>query len=185
MFKAGVIMLNIKNVVLLILGGTLFSGCSSEKAPERDHMIIATLDQRQEYEDMHPAFAKAFDFLEQANLADLAPGRYQVDGDRLYCIVSRDSGRTRAEARLEAHRKYIDIQYVIAGREEMGWRPTAECSDIHTPYDEEKDILFYSDAVKSWQTVAPGSFAIFTPDDAHAPMVGEGEIHKVVCKIIQ
>ncbi|MBN1464434.1 YhcH/YjgK/YiaL family protein [candidate division KSB1 bacterium] len=148
-------------------------------------MIIATLDQRGEFEDMHPAFAQVFDFLGQENLADLAPGRYPVDGDRLYCIVSRDSGKTRAEAKLEAHRKYIDIQYVIAGDEEMGWRPTAECSDIDTPYDDEKDIMFYSDPITTWRKVAPGSFAIFTPDDAHAPMVGRGEIHKVVCKILR
>ncbi|MBN1561105.1 YhcH/YjgK/YiaL family protein [candidate division KSB1 bacterium] len=148
-------------------------------------MIIATLDQANEYVDMHPSFAKAFDFLRQENLANLPPGRYDLDGDRLYCTVSMDSGKTRQEARLEAHRKYIDIQYVIAGDEEMGWRPSAQCSDIHTPYDDAKDILFYNDEIKTWSTVPPGSFVIFTPQDAHAPMVGKGEIHKVVCKILQ
>jgi biofilm protein TabA len=180
-------MSHVRNGMLLIVGATLFSGCTQteQHAKERDHMIIARLDQRQEYEDMHPAFAKAFDFLQQENLADLPVGRYEVDGDRLFCTVSRDSGKTRAEAKLEAHRKYIDIQYIIAGDEEMGWKPSAECTDVHTPYDDAKDIMFYNDAIENWISVPPGSFVIFTPQDAHAPMVGEGEIHKVVCKILQ
>ena len=174
-------------VVLLLCGIGMLSTCSKteQESTEGSQMIVATLDQAQTYETEHPAFVKAFNFLRQDSLAELAPGRYEINGDSVFCIISNDSGKTRQEARLEAHRKYIDIQYVISGHEEMGWRPITECSDINTPYDAEKDIMFFNDAAKTWTTVPPGSFAIFTPDDAHAPMVGDGVIHKVVCKVLK
>ncbi|MBN1481776.1 DUF386 domain-containing protein [candidate division KSB1 bacterium] len=148
-------------------------------------MILAPLEQAGEYIDLHPGFVRAFEFLQQENIDTLSPGRYDLAGDTLFAIVSRDSGKTRQQARLEAHRKYIDIQYVIAGVEEMGWRPTAECTQIATPYDIEKDIMFFNDVPKTWTIVPPGSFVIFFPKDAHAPMVGTGEIHKIVCKVLE
>ena len=170
------------SVIFIII---LFVSCTETKkeSTEREQMILATLDNAEQYVDLHPAFAKAFEFLRQENLAELEAGRYELDGDNLFCSIAKDSGKTRLDAKLEAHRQYIDIQYVIAGEEEMGWRPTAECTDIETPYSEEKDILFFNDPAKTWTTVPPGSFVIFFPEDAHAPMVGSGIIHKVVCKI--
>ena len=146
-------------------------------------MIVDRLEHADRYCDMHPAFAQAFAFLKRSDLAELPAERHEIDGDRLFCIISQGPGRPRSEAKLEAHREYIDIQYVIAGDEEMGWKPTADCRISHTPYDAEKDIEFFQDEPDSWNDVPPGSFVIFFPQDAHAPLVGEGEIHKVVLKI--
>lgn len=146
-------------------------------------MILAPLEQAGTYLDLHPQFVTAFEFLRRDNLGTLKPGRYELDGDKLFVIVSKDSGKTRQDAKLEAHQNYIDIQYVIAGVEEMGWRPTAECTEIATLYDSAKDIMFFDDAPKTWTIVPPGSFVIFYPEDAHAPMVGPAEIHKAVCKV--
>ncbi|MEA3225545.1 MAG: YhcH/YjgK/YiaL family protein [Planctomycetota bacterium] len=150
---------------------------------KRDHIITDSLQHAEDYYDMHPAFEKAFAFLRQNALAELPVGRHEIDGDRLFCIIGKDPGRTRAEAKLEAHRKYIDIQYVIAGMDEMGSRPTADCTLVDTVYDAEKDIGFFKDEPESWTKVRPGSFIIFFPEDAHAPLVGSGEIHKAVLKI--
>ena len=150
---------------------------------ERDQIIINKLQHAERYYNMHPAFEKAFAFLRQDGLAELPSGRQQIDGDRLFCIISKGPGRSRSEAKLEAHRKYIDIQYVIAGADEMGFKPTADCKSIDTEYDADKDIEFFKDKPDSWKPVPAGSFVIFFPQDAHAPLVSSGEIHKVVLKI--
>ncbi len=146
-------------------------------------MIVDRLEHSNRYCDMHPAFAQAFAFLKRSDLAELSADRHDIDGDRLFCSISKGPGRPRTEANLEAHRKYIDIQYVIAGPEEFGWKPTADCHVVHTPYDAEKDIGFFKDQPDSWNKVPAGSFVIFFPQDAHAPLVSDGEIHKVVLKI--
>ncbi len=149
----------------------------------RDHIIVDKLQRAEDYYDMHPAFENAFAFLRQNTLAELPAGRNEIDGDHMFCLITKGPGRSRSEAKLEAHRKYIDIQYVIAGTEEMGFRPTADCKLIDTNYDGENDIEFFKDEPESWTKVPAGSFVIFFPQDAHAPMVGKEEIHKAVLKI--
>ena len=101
----------------------------------------------------------------------------------MYAMVSRSPARQRSEARLEAHRKYIDIQYVISGVEEMGWKARSRCQRPHDQYDAEKDIEFFADVPDNYVTVLPGQFVVFFPDDAHAPLIGTGEVHKIVIKV--
>ena len=150
---------------------------------KRDHIIIGSLEHAEDYYHLHRAFEAAFAFLRQDALAELPTGRHEIDGDRLFCMISKGPGRSRAEAKLEAHRKYIDIQYVIAGTDEIGSKPTADCTLVDTDYDTEKDIEFFKDEPESWTKVPAGSFIIFFPEDAHAPLVSHGEIHKAVLKI--
>ena len=175
--------------LLAVLIAALLSCSNSEKTDNqtaRDSMIIDTLDNAEKYFDMHPNFQKAFEFLRQENLAEMAPGRYELLGDSLFCMIAKDTARTRDAAVLEAHKKYIDIQYVIAGEETFGWKPFGECSEIDKPYDDGKDIMFFKDEPKTWTTASAGSFVIFFPaEDAHAPLVGKGVIHKVVCKVLK
>jgi biofilm protein TabA len=169
---------------VLIFGTTSCSVHKEAKVQmERNHIIINKLQHAERYFKTHPAFEKAFTFLRQDGLAKLPADRYEIDGDRLFCMISKGPGRSRSEAKLEAHRKYIDIQYVIAGTDEMGWKPTADCKVIDTEYDDEKDIMFFKDSPDSWTEVPAGSFVIFFPQDAHAPLVGSGEIHKAVLKV--
>lgn len=149
----------------------------------RDHIITDRLEHAEDYYHMHPAFERAFAFLRQNALAELPTGRHEIDGDRLFCIICKDRGRTRAEVKLEAHRKYIDIQYVLAGTDEMGSRPTADCKAPDAGYDAEKDIEFFKDEPEIWTKVPAGSFIIFFPEDAHAPLVSSGDIHKAVLKV--
>lgn len=163
------------------------TGCSANRevagSMERDRIIVDRLANAHAYTDMHPRFERAFAFLRRADLAELPEGRHEIDGDRLFCLISDGPGRRRDEAPLEAHRKYIDIQYVMAGTDEMGWKPTATCMMSDASYDPEKDIEFFSDAPDTWTPVPAGSFAIFFPVDAHAPLVSGGRIHKAVLKI--
>ncbi|MBN2030984.1 YhcH/YjgK/YiaL family protein [bacterium] len=146
-------------------------------------MIMDQLENGESYFEMHPLFEKAFAFLNRSDIAELPAGRYEIDGDRLFGIFSQGTGKSRAEARLEAHRKYIDIQYIIEGVDEMGWKPTADCTVQDVDYSDADDIEFFKDEPQTWTRVPAGSFAIFFPEDAHAPMVGDGEIHKVVLKV--
>lgn len=146
-------------------------------------MIIDQLENAEHYFHLHPAFARAFEFLRRPDLAELALAKHSIDGDRLFAILSNAPGKDKADALLEAHRNYIDIQYVIAGCDEMGYKPLTSCGQIHTSYDAARDILFFNDPPESWIKFPAGSFAIFFPQDAHAPMAGTGEIHKAVVKV--
>ena len=146
-------------------------------------MILAKLSDADRYLALHPLFPRAFAFLRGTDLAALAPGRHAIDGEQLFAIVEACAGRTRAEAKLECHRRYIDIQLVLEGIDEMGWKPVAECADPATDYDAARDIRFLNDPPSSWIATPPGSFCLFFPDDAHAPLVSTGMIRKVVVKI--
>ena len=146
-------------------------------------MILSTLSQADRYAALHPLFPRAFDFIRDTNLLALAPGRYPIVGEQLFVIVENVAGRTREAAKLECHRKYIDIQLVLEGTDEMGWKALADCAQPVSDYSAEKDIRFFQDAPATWIAVPPGAFCIFFPEDAHAPLVSNSNIRKAIFKI--
>jgi biofilm protein TabA len=146
-------------------------------------MIFSTLSQADRYAALHPLFPRAFEYISNTDLLSLAPGHYPIIGDDLFAIVEHVPGRTRAVAQLERHCKYIDIQLVLEGVDEMGWKPLAECREPVGEYSSEWDILFFQDVPASWIATPPGAFCIFFPEDAHAPLVSAGSIRKVVLKV--
>ena len=146
-------------------------------------MILDRIEQADFYASLNPHFAKAFAFLRQKGLNKLSDGRHDIDGDDVYAIVIRGTCKPRSEAKLEIHRKYIDIQYVVSGCEDMGWKNHKLCKNSEGAYDSKKDAELFNDDSSAWITVCPGDFVIFFPEDAHAPGVGEGEFHKVVVKV--
>lgn len=146
-------------------------------------MILDRLENIAQYRKLHPAFAEAFEFIRSTPLAALAPGRHDIRGDAAYVSVSRGPGRARDEGMLEIHRRYIDIQIVLEGVDEMGWKPAADCCRPVADYAPEKDIRFFRDAPDTWFAVKPGQFVIFFPEDAHLPLVSAGNVHKAVVKV--
>lgn len=146
-------------------------------------MILDRLDAWQTYVHLHPGFPAAFRFLAATDLAGLAPGRHDLRGEALYAKVDHMAGRGRGGAVLEAHRRFIDIQYTLSGAEEMGWLPAALCRQVRQAYDESRDIAFFADEPRQWIAVPSGYFAVFFPQDAHAPLGGEGELRKVIMKV--
>jgi YhcH/YjgK/YiaL family protein len=146
-------------------------------------MIFSALSQSARYATLHPLFPHAFEYINNSDLHKLAPGHYSIIGNDLFAIVEHVPGRTRAEAQLECHRKYIDIQLVLEGVDEMGWKPLSECRQPVGDYSAERDIRFFRDDPASWIATPPGSFCVFFPEDAHAPLVSSGNIRKVVVKI--
>jgi biofilm protein TabA len=146
-------------------------------------MILDTLARSASYQTLHPAFPRAFEFLQGTALGTLAAGRHDIDGDRLFVLIDHKQGTGREGARLEAHRKYIDIQFTFEGLEEIGWAPLATCRPPAGGFDAEKDIAFFDDRPSTWLGVPPGLFAIFFPEDAHAPLAGRGLLKKAIVKV--
>lgn len=146
-------------------------------------MIFDTLPQADRYAALHPLFPRAFAFLRETDLNALAPGRYPIEGESLFAIVEEANGRRRVDAQLECHRRYIDIQLVLRGVDEMGWKPVRDCHQPVADYSDKRDIQFFHDVPASWIATPAGAFCVFFPEDAHAPLVGTGSIRKMVLKI--
>jgi YhcH/YjgK/YiaL family protein len=127
-----------------------------------------------------------FEFLERTNLAALPLGKHAIQGDAVFALAMKAPSKAPEEARYEAHRDYIDIQYLVAGDETIGVAPLGQLRDA-TPYDAEKDILFFGTPPAALALrIPPGHFAVFFPEDGHQPMRSggaPGELHKVVVKI--
>ena len=149
-------------------------------------MILGSLKNTKTAEKLHPLFKKAFDYLKTVDLEAIpADGsKIELDGNHIFLFVSEYQGKPHEEAKAEAHQRYIDIQIPIKGIESMGWIGLSECKETIMPYNPEKDLVFYGDAISSTFQVSPGEFAIFFPEDVHAPGIGFGTIRKVVVKVL-
>ena len=147
-----------------------------------DNMILSTLTQSDRYAALHPLFPRAFEYIRNTDLLSLAPGRYPIVGEQLFVIVESVAGRAREAAKLECHRRYIDIQLVLEGTDEMGWKALADCTQPVSDYSAEKDIRFFHDAPATWIATPPGAFCIFFPEDAHAPLVSNGSCDTLLAK---
>ena len=146
-------------------------------------MIFDTIANADRYAGLHPLFPQAFDYIRNTDLNALPPGRYPIAGEYLFAIVEHVPGRTRASAQLECHRKYIDIQLVLDGVDEMGWKALADCHEPVSDFQTEKDIQFFRDAPAAWIATPAKAFCIFFPEDAHAPLVATGNLRKVIFKV--
>jgi YhcH/YjgK/YiaL family protein len=146
-------------------------------------LVIDSLDRNPRYRALHPLFGRAFEFLAGADLASLPAGRTSIDGDRLYVSIDHVEGRGREGARLEAHRRYIDIQLTIAGTEHIGWRPLDACQVPDGTFAADRDVGFFVDRPETWLVVPARHFVIFFPEDAHAPLAGAGPLKKAIVKV--
>lgn len=129
---------------------------------------------------------KAFIFLKSSDLTALELKRYDIDGDNLYAPVSEYLTKNEEDARYEAHQKYIDIQYVVSGKELIGVAPVSQKKDVLEAYDSTKDIEFLTVTGGENRPALPDKFFIFFPDDAHRPGLKDGEnspVRKVVVKV--
>ena len=147
-------------------------------------MILDTLNVIDKYASLHPAFPAAFEFLRSIDPDGFTSGRRDIVDDRIFALGSVTAGVGVTGARLEAHRRYIDIQYSVAGIDNIGWRPLSKCIGQDTEYDPERDVVFYSDIPETWFGLSQGDCAIFFPDDAHAPFAVNGHLHKIVIKVL-
>jgi YhcH/YjgK/YiaL family protein len=128
---------------------------------------------------------KAFKFLRDTDLKNIEKGKYEIDGEDLYASVSEYTTKNEEDAKLEAHRKYADIQYIISGEEKMGLVPLTK-TEVVTPYDDVKDVCFLKAGKLSYHIATPKVYFVFFPEDAHKPSIKVTDnepVKKVVLKV--
>ena len=148
-------------------------------------MIFDHLSNISLYKALSSDISAGLEFLHQLS-PDIAPGTYQLT-PRVKAIVSEYETKVKNEVGFEAHRKNIDIQYLLKGEERIACMPIEKLTATE-PYSEEKDAAFYAaeGAAAQTMTIGGGYFAIFFPQDGHMPQlcVDEPEmVKKVVVKV--
>ena len=145
------------------------------------HTSIDKMQFAQQYHLNKVLWDKAFAYLKETNLQALASGRHVIDGDNVYAIVTEAPSKDYDKTAFESHKRYIDLQYVITGDENMAKAPLASVT-VNRPYNETADIAYYTGEGQIY-TVPQNTFILFFPSDAHRPNITPGG-NKVVKKIV-
>ena len=145
-------------------------------------MVIDTLDKLGFYASLNPLFKDVVDFLKTNDLNKLEEGKHFIRENELFVNIQTAKGKTKDEAKLETHRKMIDIQIPLSGEETYGYTPLCNLPDLE--YNEEKDIIKFDGLADTYVTCKPGEMAIFFPQDGHAPCISaEPIIKKAIFKV--
>ncbi len=145
---------------------------------------INAVEFMKQYESDKALWSKVFAFLGDSKLATMAPGKYPIDGDNAYAMISSGPPKKLEDVKWESHRKYIDLQYVISGKIKLGMAPVAKAT-VTEPYSESRDAANYNIEGK-YLTATPKEFFLFFPQDAHRPDIkveGADSLKKLVIKI--
>lgn len=148
-------------------------------------MILDLLENKNLYVDMHDGFKEAFEFIGHCKSHPPAPGKYVINGDKVFALIQEYITLPEEQVQWEAHRKYIDIQYIFCGREIIAWANIGEMPS-GTVYNEEKDCLLCSGITGILLKLNSDGFAIFYPNDMHKPMCmmdSPSSVKKIVVKI--
>jgi len=146
-------------------------------------MIIDRISNASIYYRVHANFKRAFDYINRIDTVTIPSGRYEIDGVDMYALVQEYNTKLKEQGSWEAHRRYIDLQYVVQGVEGIGY------ANIHHlqqgEYEAGKDFLPLQ-GEGNLVTVHSGSFVLLFPEDAHMPGMAVGTstpVKKVVIKI--
>lgn len=147
-------------------------------------MIKDRLEHASSYYGISDVLQKGFEWLKNNDMINMPDGKHLIDGENIFANVQ--SYDTKDSAPYEGHRKYIDIQYMIKGREKVGVTDYSNCSTTEA-YNEEKDIEFLKCNISdNYQTLEEGEFLVFFPQDAHQPALNPAEklfVKKVIVKV--
>jgi YhcH/YjgK/YiaL family protein len=146
-------------------------------------MVVDILENLEKYASLNPLFAQAVDFLKSQDLHSLEVGKTELKGKDLVVNVAQTNPKTKEQAKLETHNEFIDIQIPLSGTEVMGYTPAKDCLPVDATYNAEKDITFFDGLAETYITVKPGMFAIFFPQDGHAPGITPDGVKKVIVKV--
>lgn len=147
------------------------------------NMILDSLENFGMYVSINPNFAKALEFIQNSNLQELSSGRNDICGDLVYANVVEAKPKTRTEAPVEIHRRYIDIHVPVSGDEQMGYTPIDELP--YAEFVEADDAALYPATLpaRDYFNVRRGEFAIFFPQDGHAPAITDVPLKKIIIKV--
>ncbi len=140
-------------------------------------MIVDHISNIGLYVGLNPYLVRGLDFIGKTDLASLAPGRYEIEGEDVYALVSEYETKLPEQGKWEAHKTYTDIQFVIAGEEKIGYA-NVQNQKITEAYNPEKDIMFLEGS-GDFITAKAGTFIVFTPQDSHMPCIMNEKISKV------
>ncbi len=148
-------------------------------------MVIDHIHQAALYYKLHPGIERALRYLQTTDLTKVDNGKYEIDGDQLFAIVQEYDTKDSSTEKLESHKKYIDVQFMIHGQEKMGHAilnkqiPTRD-------YQAEDDFILFDETPDFFSVATEGMFTIFFPSDLHMPCIFHQEsshVKKVVVKV--
>lgn len=147
-------------------------------------MILDSLKNIENYRNVNSKVSRALEIIRNTNFDDLADDVYLIDGfDFRFFITSYQT--QEINDRPEAHRDFIDIQYIISGKEQMGIGQLDDMTE-EVEANPGKDIWFYHGPM-DYVSVSQGMFVVFFPNDAHAPNIspvdGNNSVRKCVFKV--
>lgn len=148
-------------------------------------MIFDQLKNAELYFQINNRFRKAFDYLKSNDFNNIEPGKYEIDGEDIYAIVQQYDTKPMSSGKWEAHKKYIDIQFMVSGKEKMGYSHKNKMIVTHE-YNSDKDAL-YLKGEGNFLVAEAGYFAIFFPTDVHMPCIAinlSTPVKKVVIKVM-
>lgn len=150
-------------------------------------MIKNSLKYTKNYYNLSDKIRLALEYLDQNDLKERENGRYDILGDDVYINVQDYTSKPEAQGKWEAHRKYIDIQFMIKGSERIG---VGEIDNYQTSetYDETKDLEFLKVSNDKYQFINmnENDFIILYPQDVHMPQIAMDTpfyVKKAVVKI--
>ncbi|MBC6991917.1 YhcH/YjgK/YiaL family protein [Hymenobacter sp. BT491] len=163
-----------------VKGGTWKKGLKLDVYPDVDAVEFA-----KQYHANQAIWDKAFAYMRDNDLAALPNGSSKLDGDLLTLSVTEPTSKEFDKTQWESHRKYIDLQYIVRGKEKMGVQPLSNLT-VTEPYNEAKDVAHYSGDGGKYYDADPSTIYLFFPQDGHRPSIkveGYDVVKKVVFKI--
>ena len=146
-------------------------------------MIIDRLERAEKYYYLNENLKTAFEFIKNNDLKSLEPGKYEIVDENSYLIIAEGKPDADFENKLEAHKKYIDIQMAVIGSFGLSWKAIEDCNNMIAQYEPEEDASYFTDKSDFEIMLNPGSFAILFPEDAHYPKPPVENIKKAIFKI--
>lgn len=134
-------------------------------------------------EELKESFAEVYEFVKNNDLESLPIGRYFL-GKGIYANVDSYISKSIDECKYEAHKKYIDIQLLVKGNEDI-YVSTTDSLTYLTGYDVEKDISFYNGNFETKYEMKENECLVLYPEDGHMPCVNPNRvsIKKIVFKV--
>ncbi|MDE6658866.1 MAG: YhcH/YjgK/YiaL family protein [Eubacterium sp.] len=151
-------------------------------------MIFDKIENISDYFEDLPLLEKVADFVKDFNENGKADGTYKIDGDKVFAMVQ--SYRTKPqtpEMMFEAHKKYIDVQYIVSGMERIRWARLNSVDLVEEKYSKGQDVAFYEGTPLFDFTLTKGTFLLLYPEDAHLPGLSADKdvnVRKIVFKVM-
>lgn len=146
-------------------------------------MILDKIENLSNYVSLNKYFLEIITFLQKTDLGNLKEGKTLLVGEELFLLYNVYNTKVNKLGILEAHKKYIDLQYIIEGEEIINYEVFRK-QKIYKSYNSEDDYLLYNEDNSKKIKIEKGEFVIFFPEDLHFPGNNSSSISKKVKKIV-